>query len=57
VRLAAQSEASVRLAAQSEASVRLAAHSAGDQFLPAVNFVTIERKSSVWKDWFSADRA
>ena len=27
------------------------------QFLPAANLAAIERKSSVWKDWFSADNA
>jgi len=27
------------------------------QFLPAANLAAIERKSSVWNDWFSADNA
>jgi short-subunit dehydrogenase len=49
--------ASATVAAERHSGVTFGGMPAAGQFLPAANLVTIERKSSVWKDWFSADRA
>ena len=48
---------SVKLVARSPPIVRPASRSRRVQFLPAASLAAIVRKSSVWKDWFSADSA
>ena len=56
--MAVEREASRTIDAEREPSFTLDDVAALDrQFLPAANLAAIERKSSVWNDWFSADNA
>ena len=48
----ALSEAGMSAIPRRRGQVRLAG-----QFFPAANLAAMERKSSVWNDWFSADNA